>query len=113
MPLIDLTLPRDALCDDAAAELMETLTRTLPKWERAEPGERRGRVDPWTFPHEPALVTVTGRPVQRPRQRIMVGVPQATLDEDAFRVIGDHQRELGQRRPHLPAARHPRLRRRK
>ncbi|MFI0405682.1 4-oxalocrotonate tautomerase family protein [Actinomadura sp. 3N508] len=81
--MIDLTLPRGVLSDDAKAELMQTLTRTLLKWEGAKPGNEAAESIAWTFLHEPALVTVAGRPVQQPRYRIVVGVPQATLDDDA------------------------------
>ncbi|MGN9846426.1 tautomerase family protein [Nonomuraea sp. H19] len=83
MPMIDLTLTSGALSDDAKAELMETLTRTLLKWEGAEPGNKAAESIAWTFLHEPALVTVAGRPPQRPRYRVVIGVPQATLDDDA------------------------------
>jgi hypothetical protein len=33
MPMVDLTLPKDALSEQQQAELMETLTDTLLKWE--------------------------------------------------------------------------------
>lgn len=83
MPMIDLTLPSGTLSDDSKAELMETLTRTLLKWEGAEPGNEAAESIAWTFLHEPDLVTVAGRPARRPRYRVVVGVPQATLDDDA------------------------------
>ncbi|MFI0409114.1 4-oxalocrotonate tautomerase family protein [Actinomadura sp. 3N508] len=83
MPMIDLTLPHGVLSDDAKAELMQTLTRTLLKWEGAKPGNKAAESIAWTFLHEPALVTVAGRPAQQPRYRVVVGVPQATLDDDA------------------------------
>ncbi|TMQ91412.1 hypothetical protein ETD83_31045 [Actinomadura soli] len=83
MPMIDLTLPHGVLSDDAKAELMQTLTRTLLKWEGAKPGNKAAESIAWTFLHEPALVTVAGRPAQQPHYRVVVGVPQATLDDDA------------------------------
>jgi phenylpyruvate tautomerase PptA (4-oxalocrotonate tautomerase family) len=83
MPMIDLTLPRGALPDEAKVALMETLTRTLLKWEGAEPGNTAAESIAWTFLHEPALVTVAGRPAQQPRYRVVVGVPEGTLDDDA------------------------------
>jgi phenylpyruvate tautomerase PptA (4-oxalocrotonate tautomerase family) len=83
MPMIDLTLPSGTLSDDAKAKLMETLTRTLLKWEGAEPGNKAAESIAWTFLHEPALVTVAGQPAQQPRYRVVIGVPQATLDDDA------------------------------
>jgi phenylpyruvate tautomerase PptA (4-oxalocrotonate tautomerase family) len=83
MPMIDLTLPRGTLSDDAKAKLMETLTRTLLKWEGAQPGNKAAESIAWTFVHEPTLVTAAGHPARRPRYRVVLGVPQATLDNDA------------------------------
>ncbi|WP_329084293.1 MULTISPECIES: tautomerase family protein [unclassified Streptosporangium] len=83
MPMIDLTMPSGTLTDDGKAELMETLTRTLLKWEGAEPGNKAAESIAWTFLHEPSLVTVAGRPVRQPHYRVVLGVPQATLDDDA------------------------------
>lgn len=81
MPMIDLTVPRGVLSDDGKAELMNTLTRTLLKWEGAEPGNAAAESIAWTFLHEPELVTVAGHPVTDARYRVVVGVPQATLDD--------------------------------
>lgn len=83
MPMIDLTLPSGTLSDDAKATLMRTLTRTLLKWEGAKPGNTAAESIAWTFVHEPALVTVAGAPAQQPRYRVVVGVPQAALDDAA------------------------------
>jgi phenylpyruvate tautomerase PptA (4-oxalocrotonate tautomerase family) len=83
MPMIDLTVPRGVLSEDAKARLMATLTRTLLKWEGAAPGNAAAESIAWTFVHEPALVTVAGQPATEPRYRVVVGVPQATLDDEA------------------------------
>ncbi|MBC6461990.1 tautomerase family protein [Actinomadura sp. HBU206391] len=83
MPMIDLTMPSGTFTGDSKAELMETLTRTLLKWEGAKPGNKAAESIAWTFLHESALVTVAGRPTQQPRYRVVVGVPQGTLDGDA------------------------------
>jgi phenylpyruvate tautomerase PptA (4-oxalocrotonate tautomerase family) len=83
MPMIDLTLPRGTLSEGAKAELMQTLTRTLLSWEGAKPGNKAAESIAWTFLHEPELVTVAGEPAREPRYRIVVGVPQATLDDEA------------------------------
>ncbi|QKV90574.1 hypothetical protein HUT19_01320 [Streptomyces sp. NA02950] len=83
MPMIDLTVPNGTLSRDAKAQLMETLTRTLLKWEGARPGNEAAESIAWTFVHEPTLVTVAGHPAERPRYRVVVGVPQATLDDNA------------------------------
>jgi phenylpyruvate tautomerase PptA (4-oxalocrotonate tautomerase family) len=83
MPMIDLTLPSGTLSDEAKAELMQTLTRTLLKWEGAKPGNKAAESIAWTFVHEADLVTVAGRPAQRPRYRVVVAVPQGSLDDEA------------------------------
>jgi phenylpyruvate tautomerase PptA (4-oxalocrotonate tautomerase family) len=83
MPMIDLTVPRGALSDTAKARLMKTLTRTLLTWEGAKPGNTAAESIAWTFLHEPVLITVAGDPVQQPRYRVVVGVPQGSLDEHA------------------------------
>ena len=69
MPVIDLTMPSGSLTDHAKAELMATLTRTLLKWEGAKSGNEAAESIAWTFLHEPALVTVAGRPAQGDHQR--------------------------------------------
>jgi phenylpyruvate tautomerase PptA (4-oxalocrotonate tautomerase family) len=83
MPMIDLTLPRDALSDDAKKELMANLSRTLLKWEGAEPGNKAAESIAWTFVHEADLVTVAHVPAEEPRYRVVVGVPEGTVDEEA------------------------------
>jgi phenylpyruvate tautomerase PptA (4-oxalocrotonate tautomerase family) len=85
MPMIDLTLPRGALGNDAKGELMAQLSRTLLKWEGAKPGDKNAESIAWTFIHEPELITVAHAPAQEPRYRVVVSVPEATL--------GDEQKE--------------------
>jgi phenylpyruvate tautomerase PptA (4-oxalocrotonate tautomerase family) len=80
--MIDLTLPRGTLSDDAKAQLMTTLTRTLLKWEGAEPGNKAAESIAWTFLHEPTRITVAGEVPQRPRYRVVVGIPQGSVDDD-------------------------------
>jgi phenylpyruvate tautomerase PptA (4-oxalocrotonate tautomerase family) len=82
MPMIDLTLPKGALSDRAKTELMEALTHTLLKWEGAKSDNRRARSIAWTFLHEPELVTVAGRPTEKPRYRVVVGVPQGSIGDE-------------------------------
>jgi phenylpyruvate tautomerase PptA (4-oxalocrotonate tautomerase family) len=83
MPMIDLTLPKGSLSEDAKAQLMAALTRTLLRWEGAKPGNKAAESIAWTFLHEPALVTVAGHPAKEPRYRVVVGVPQGSLDDEA------------------------------
>jgi phenylpyruvate tautomerase PptA (4-oxalocrotonate tautomerase family) len=62
--------------------LMETLTRTLLRWEGAKPGNAAAESIAWTFVHEPARITVAGAVPHQPRYRVVVGVPQGSLDDD-------------------------------
>ena len=48
-----------------------------------EAGNEAAESIAWTFLHEPSLVTVAGHATQQPRYRVVVGVPQATLDDEA------------------------------
>ncbi|WP_051342210.1 tautomerase family protein [Pseudonocardia spinosispora] len=87
MPMIDLTMPRGALSELGKAELMAALTRTLLKWEGAAPGNEAARSIAWTFLHEADLVTVGGAAPAQPRYRVVVGVPQGTVDDEAKRGL--------------------------
>jgi phenylpyruvate tautomerase PptA (4-oxalocrotonate tautomerase family) len=85
MPMVDLTLPKDALSEQQQAELMETLTDTLLKW-RATPDNKDLNYEglmtiAWTFVHEAELATVGGKPAEEPRYRVVVGVPQGSLGD--------------------------------
>jgi phenylpyruvate tautomerase PptA (4-oxalocrotonate tautomerase family) len=79
MPMIDLTLPRGALDEDAREKLMRELSETVLKWEGAKPGDAAAESIAWTFLHEPELVTVAHKPATEPRYRVVVGVPEGTL----------------------------------
>jgi phenylpyruvate tautomerase PptA (4-oxalocrotonate tautomerase family) len=82
MPMIDLTLPRGALSQQAKEKLMGDLSRTLLKWEGAKPGNEAAESIAWTFAHEPDLVTVAHERAQEPRYRVVVGVPEGTLGDE-------------------------------
>jgi phenylpyruvate tautomerase PptA (4-oxalocrotonate tautomerase family) len=79
MPMIDLTLPKGTLPDEAKTELMEKLTRTLLKWEGAKPENDAAQSIAWTFLNEAELVTVAGKPAEEPRYRVYCGVPQGSI----------------------------------
>jgi phenylpyruvate tautomerase PptA (4-oxalocrotonate tautomerase family) len=82
MPMIDLTVPKGTLSERSKAELMETLTHTLLKWEGAGPDNRRAQSIAWTFLHEPELVTVAGRPTTEAVYRVIVGVPEGSIGDE-------------------------------
>jgi phenylpyruvate tautomerase PptA (4-oxalocrotonate tautomerase family) len=90
MPMIDMTMPRGALSDDARETLMGQLSQTLLKWEGAKPGNVAADSIAWTFCHEPELVTVAHKAAQEPRYRVVVGVPEGTLgDEEKEGLVAD------------------------
>jgi phenylpyruvate tautomerase PptA (4-oxalocrotonate tautomerase family) len=82
MPMIDLTLPKGALSDEARKDLMESLTKTLLKWEGAKPDNQAAQSIAWTFLHEAELVTVGGRTAEKPRYRVFAGVPQGSIGDE-------------------------------
>jgi phenylpyruvate tautomerase PptA (4-oxalocrotonate tautomerase family) len=82
MPMIDMTMPRGALSNDARGKLMGQLSQTLLKWEGAKPGNQAADSIAWTFCHEPELVTVAHKAAQEPRYRVVVGVPEGTLGNE-------------------------------
>jgi phenylpyruvate tautomerase PptA (4-oxalocrotonate tautomerase family) len=81
MPMIDFTVPRGALSEEVKADLMAALSRTVLKWEGA--GNKAAESIAWSFLHEPALATVFGQPLTEPRYRLVVGIPQGLLDDEA------------------------------
>jgi phenylpyruvate tautomerase PptA (4-oxalocrotonate tautomerase family) len=79
MPMIDLTLPRDALAPEARAKLVDDLTAALLRWEGAPDNEATRSIS-WAFVHElpEGGVNVGGHPAERPRYRIQLTVPEGT-----------------------------------
>jgi phenylpyruvate tautomerase PptA (4-oxalocrotonate tautomerase family) len=80
MPMIDLTLPQDALADDVRARLVDDLLATLLHWEGA-PDNERSRSLAWAFVHEVKSVTVASSPTSGHHYRVGVRTPQGALDD--------------------------------
>ena len=77
MPMIDLTLPEDALDEQARNDLIDRMTRTLLKWEGV--GEDNPVADSiaWGLVHTiPAgHLHVAHAPAEQARYRVLVTVP--------------------------------------
>jgi phenylpyruvate tautomerase PptA (4-oxalocrotonate tautomerase family) len=80
MPIIDLTYPAGTFTPDERTALVDELTTTLLRAERA-PDTEFFRNITWTFVHEPAEVLAAGRPVGEPTFRVGVTVPAGALSE--------------------------------
>lgn len=83
MPMIDLTLPEDALDEETRHELLDELTRTLLKWEGVGEGNPMGDAVTWGVVHPVAAGDwhVAHAPTAEPRYRVLVTVPEGALDE--------------------------------
>jgi phenylpyruvate tautomerase PptA (4-oxalocrotonate tautomerase family) len=85
MPMIDLTLPEDALDEAARHELLDTLTRTLLKWEGVGEDNPMGDAVTWGVLHPVAPgdwhVAHARAPADQPRYRVLVTVPEGALDQ--------------------------------
>ena len=82
MPIFELTYPQGGLEPDARAKLMDELTTTLLRAERA-PDTEFFRGVTWGYVHElPAdAVHAAGRPVESPTFKVDVTTPQGALSD--------------------------------
>lgn len=82
MPLMDLTLPAGVLDAETRATLIEELSATLLRAERA-PDTEFFRSITWVHVHElPAGdVIAAGKPVEQPVFRVDVSIPEGALSE--------------------------------
>jgi phenylpyruvate tautomerase PptA (4-oxalocrotonate tautomerase family) len=104
MPMIDLTLPQDALADDVRARLVDDLLATLLRWEGA-PDNERSRSLAWAFVNVVESVTVAGSASEGPHYRVGVRTPQGALDDDRRAGLIADVTELvlrAERSPHTP-----------
>jgi phenylpyruvate tautomerase PptA (4-oxalocrotonate tautomerase family) len=80
MPLIQLTVPEDALTAEGRATVQRTLARTLLQWEGA-PDTAFFRSAAWSYLHElPTGAQVTAEDDQ-PRFRVDITVPEGALSK--------------------------------
>jgi len=85
MPMIDLTLPEDALDERARHDLLDELTRALLRWEGVGEGNPMGDAVTWGVIHPVAPgdwhVAHAPAPADQPRYRVLVTVPEGALDD--------------------------------
>ena len=82
MPIMDLTYPVGTFAPEARTELVDQLTTTLLRAERA-PDTEFFRNITWVYVHElpEGTVLAAGRPVEQPTFRLQVTVPEGALSE--------------------------------
>ena len=82
MPMIDVTYPEGALDADAREKLVEDLTTSLLRAERAPDTEFFRNVT-WVYVHElpEGAINAAGRPVAEPTFRVMVTTPEGALSD--------------------------------
>ncbi len=82
MPMIDVTYPEGALEPAARAKLVEDLTTSLLRAERA-PDTDFFRNVTWVYLHElpEYAVNAAARPVEEPTFRVMVTTPEGALSD--------------------------------
>jgi phenylpyruvate tautomerase PptA (4-oxalocrotonate tautomerase family) len=80
MPMLDITIPENALDAKAEQELMRRLTDVLLENEGADPKDPRVRSIAWVFLHRPAQVFVAGQKAITPHYRVVAAVPEGQFD---------------------------------
>ena len=82
MPIFEITYPQGALEPDVRAQLVDDLTTTLLRAERA-PDTQFFRDVTWAYVHElpGELVLAAGRPVERPTFKIDVTTPEGAVSD--------------------------------
>lgn len=83
MPMIELTLPKNALTEAKTAELVDRLTQTLLRWEGAPPKSKAAQEIAWAYVNRVDEVNVGGKPSDKPRYRVITTVPQGALSDEA------------------------------
>lgn len=83
MPMIDFTVPRQALDEGSASLLVGQLTDILLYWEGADRENKAAQSIAWGIVHFADTFTVGGHPTDKPVYRIEVTVPQWALTGQA------------------------------
>lgn len=103
MPMLDATIPRDALDPAVEGDLVNRLTDLLLLHEGADPSNERARALAWVWVHRPDEVYVGGAAVGRPRYRLAAHVPEGQYSDerrtamvaDATRAVLDAEAAMG------------------
>jgi phenylpyruvate tautomerase PptA (4-oxalocrotonate tautomerase family) len=83
VPLIDVTLPENALSDEQKGALGERLTSTILKWEGAAEIPFSRQITLVYFDERPAgSIYVAGEKATEPRYRVLVTIPEGSIKDD-------------------------------
>jgi phenylpyruvate tautomerase PptA (4-oxalocrotonate tautomerase family) len=82
MPMLDITIPENALSPQAETALLRQLTDLLLQHEGADPKNPAARLLAKVFVHRPARVFVAGEPASAPHYRVVASVPEGQYDDD-------------------------------
>jgi phenylpyruvate tautomerase PptA (4-oxalocrotonate tautomerase family) len=82
MPMLDVTIPEDALEPEAEHALLARLTDLVIEIEGFDPSNPQVRAASRVFLHRPAEVFVGGTPEDAPHYRIVASVPEGQLDDE-------------------------------
>jgi phenylpyruvate tautomerase PptA (4-oxalocrotonate tautomerase family) len=81
MPMLDITIPENALSPQAEKTRLAHLTELLLVHERADPKNIMARSIAKAFLHRPAQVFVAGAPATAPHYRVVASVPEGQYDD--------------------------------
>ena len=82
MPMLDAYIPVGALDPQAERTLLATLTDILIRGEGADPCNPAVRAMAWVTVLRPEVVFVAGARAERPRYRLVAGVPEGQWDDE-------------------------------
>ena len=83
MPMIDVTLPEDALSDEQRSTLAERLTNPILKWEGAAEIPFSRQITLVYFDERrPGSIYVAGEKATEPRYRVLVTIPEGSITDD-------------------------------
>lgn len=82
MPMLDITIPVDALSPKAETALLEKLTDLLLTHEGVDPKNPAARLLAKVFVHRPARLFVAGQQATEPHYRIVSSVPEGQYDDE-------------------------------
>ena len=87
MPMIDATIPANALAPEAEARLLKEITDILIRAEGYDPGNEAAQSVAYLFLHRPAAVFVGGAPSASPRYRIVTSAPEGQYTDAAREAL--------------------------
>jgi phenylpyruvate tautomerase PptA (4-oxalocrotonate tautomerase family) len=81
MPMLDITIPENALSPQAETALLGQLTDLLLQHEGVDPKTPAARLLAKVFVHRPARLFVAGEPASEPHYRVVASVPEGQYDD--------------------------------